>query len=223
MPNRSVQHLYPRSVVVVEDDAFIRSLLAETLEKAGFETSTAATVADGRRVIRAVDPDAVVLDIDFGPGPTGFDLADSIRKTNPDMGIVFLTTQPDPRFANRDAGAVLKREAYLNKNLLADTITLIDALDAVLTDGNVREFRHHELEARPLMNLTRTQIQVLRLLAEGKTNQQIADTRKRSLGATESAIARTLEAIGISPEADMNLRVSAAMQYAKHVAVPSEA
>lgn len=212
MPNRA-NHPYPRSVVVVEDDAFLRSLIAESLEKGGFNVSTAATIADGRRVVRAVDPDAVVLDIDFGPGPTGYDLAEAIRKTSPEVAIVFLTTQPDPRFA-RAEGSVSKSEAYLNKHMLTDTNTLIDALEAVLTEGDVRPYRHHELDSRPLVNLSKTQVQVLRLLAEGKTNQQIADARQRSIGATESAITRTLEAIGLAGDSELNVRVAAAMKYA---------
>lgn len=217
MANRGAQHPYERSVVVVEDEAFLRSLVAETLEKSGFGVSTAATIADGRRVIKAVDPDAVVLDIDFGPGPTGFDLADTLRKTNPDVAIVFLTTQPDPRFANREGDSVRKREAYLNKHLLTDASTLVEAVEAVLTEADIRGYRHHELASRPLVNLSKTQIQVLKLLAEGKTNQQIADARQRSLGATESAIARTLEAIGIEADAELNLRVAAAMKFAQLV------
>jgi DNA-binding NarL/FixJ family response regulator len=217
MPNSVVEHPYQRSIVVVEDDSFVRSLVADSLEKHGFSVSTAATIADGRRVIRAVDPDAVVLDIEFGPGPTGYDLADSLRKSNPDIAIVFLTSQPDPRFANRDVDSVRKAEAYLNKHLLSDTSTLIEALEAVLTDSDVSAYRHHELTSRPMVNLSKTQIQVLKLLAEGKTNQQIADARQRSLGATESAIARTLEAIGIAADTEMNLRVAAAMKFAAMV------
>lgn len=220
-PERTSQP-FQRAVVIVEDDAFIRSLTADALEKAGFLVSTAATIADGRRVIRAVDPDAVVLDIDFGRGPTGYDLADAIRKSNPDIAIVFLTTQPDPRFADRDAKSVSKSEAYLNKNLLSDTNTLVEALEAVLTDGDVAEFRHHELANRPLVSLSKTQVQVLKLLAAGKTNQQIANERKRSLGATESAITRTLEAIGIEGDAEMNVRVAAAMKYAALVGVVTQ-
>ncbi len=223
MPSSASTHRFQRSIVVVEDDAFLRSLVADTLEKAGFSVSTAATIADGRRVIKAVDPDAVVLDIEFGPGPTGYDLADGLRKSNPDVAIVFLTSQPDPRFANRNIESVGKQEAYLNKHLLTDTSTLIEALEAVLTDSDTTQYRHHELTNRPMVNLSKTQVQVLKLLAEGKTNQQIADARQRSLGATESAIARTLEAIGIAADSDLNSRVSAAMRFAVHVSpLPTE-
>ena len=203
-----------RSVIVVEDDAFMRSLLADSLEKAGFEVSTAASAADAKRLMKVLDPDAVVLDIDLGPGPTGFDIADNLRKSAPDVAIVFLTSLPDPRFAGAEASAVYKNAAYLNKHLVSDAYTLVEALEAVLLERGVSNFRHHELPERPLATLSRTQIQVLQLIAEGKTNQQIANLRKRSLAATESAITRTLEALGVDARADQNVRVAAAMRYA---------
>ncbi len=206
--------VFTRSVVVVEDDAFLRSLLADSLEKSGFDVSTAASASDAKRIIRVIDPDAVVLDIDLGPGPNGFDIADNLRKAAKDVAIVFLTSLPDPRFAGRDEKAVYKNSAYLNKHLLSDTSTLVDALESVLTERGVKGYRHHELEDRPLVNLSRTQIQVLQLIAEGKTNQQIADLRKRSLAATESAVTRTLEALGVDAQAEQNVRVAAAMRYA---------
>lgn len=204
---------FSRSVVVVEDDSFMRSLLADALDKAGFEVSTAASAADAKRLIKVVNPDAVVLDIGLGPGPDGFDLAENLRKLTPDIAIVFLTSLPDPRFAGRDDKAVYPNAAYLNKHLLSDSNTLVEALEAVLTERGVAGFRHHETADRPLVNLSKTQIQVLQLVAEGKTNQQIADLRQRSLAATESAITRTLEALGIDARAEQNVRVAAAMRY----------
>jgi DNA-binding NarL/FixJ family response regulator len=205
---------FARSVVIVEDDAFLRSLLADSLDKVGFETSTAASAADAKRIIKIVNPDAVVLDIDLGPGPDGFDIAENLRKTSPDVAIVFLTALPDPRFAGRDRRVVTKNTAYLNKHLLDDTNTLVEALESVLTERGVAAFRQHESADRPLVNLSKTQIQVLQLIAEGKTNQQIADARQRSLAATESAVTRTLEALGIDAQAEQNVRVAAAMRYA---------
>lgn len=212
---------FKRSVVVVEDDNFVRSLVADSLEASGFNVSTAATAADAKRLINAVDPDAVVLDIDLGPGPTGFDIAEMLKAQSADVAILFLTSIPDPRFAGRDEKAVYKNAAYLNKHLIEDTSVLVGALEAVLTDRGVGKFRHHELENRPLANLSRTQIQVLELLAEGKTNQQIADIRKRSLAATSSAVTRTLEAIGVDAEAEQNVRVAAAIAYVTNVRIPS--
>lgn len=204
--------MYKRTVVVVEDEDLLRSLISDSLERAGFEVASAANAADARRVIHSVDPDAVLLDIDLGKGPTGFDIAEVLRRESPEIGIVFLTSMPDPRFVDGEH-EVPKNEAYLSKTLITESKLVVDALEAVLTEADIVDFRHHELAERPFAKLSRTQIQVLRLLADGKTNQQIADLRGRSLGATESAVARTLEAIGITNDAEVNTRVSAARKY----------
>jgi len=202
-----------RSVVVVEDDPFMRSLIAETLDSAGFQVQTAANAADAKRAIRILDPDAVVIDINLGEGPDGFDLAQSIRKTSAEIAVVFLTAQPDPRFSGKGPSAIVKNAVYLNKNLLTSTNTLLDALEAALVERNTRDYRHDQLADRPLGQLSNTQVQVLRLMAQGLTNQQIADARKRSIAATESAITRTLEALGIPKDAELNVRVAAAVKF----------
>lgn len=224
MPDKSEsQNLsgFERSVIVVEDDGFVRSLIADTLESQGFAVSTASSATDAKRLITALDPDAVILDIDLGPGPDGFDIADMLRARSSETAILFLTSIPDPRFVGRDEKAVYKNAAYLNKHMLENTTTLLEALEAVLTERGVGRFRHHESANRPLAQLSRMQIQVLQLLAQGKTNQQIADIRKRSLAATSSAVTRTLEAIGVDADAEQNVRVKAAVEYVSKVNVPT--
>jgi DNA-binding NarL/FixJ family response regulator len=216
-PESASTRTFARTVLVVEDNDFMRGLISDSLELRGFSVASAASAVDARRLLDRLDPDAVILDIDLGSGPTGLDMAEVIRAKASDVAILFLTSLPDPRFAGKADASVQKNVAYLNKHLLTDTDTLVEALEAVLTERGLSRFRHNELDSRPLANLSRTQIQVLQLLAEGKTNQQIADIRKRSLAATSSAVTRTLEAIGISETADQNVRVAAAVEYVNKV------
>lgn len=202
-----------RSVVVVEDNALIRSLVANLLEGSNFEVQTAANALDARRAVRVVDPDAAIIDINLGDGPDGFDVAQALRKQNPELAIVFLTSQPDPRFSGKSQDAVVKNAVYLNKSILDGTDALLQALEAALLERDTAKFRHDLLESRPFANLNKSQLQVLRWIAEGKTNQQIAELRKRSLTATESLIARTLQALGIDRDAGLNARVAAAVKF----------
>jgi DNA-binding NarL/FixJ family response regulator len=203
---------YKRTVLVVENDDFMRSLIADSLESAGFDVATASNGLDAKRLMSSVDPDAIILDIDLGNGPTGLDVAAQITITNPEIGIVFLTDLPDPRFA-REKHEVKKNQAYLNKKLLADSGILVEAIEAVLMETGIDDFRHDKFDGRPLANLSRTQLEILKLLSEGKTNQQIADARGRSLSATESAVTRTLEELGIPKDAELNVRVVATCKY----------
>ena len=215
--------MYKRMVTVVEDNDLMRSLLATVLESAGFQVSTAANASDARRVIASVDPDAVVLDIDLGDGPNGLDVSDYLSSKNREIAIVFLTSIADPRFVGRDVKSAHPNAAYLNKHLLQDSNVLIEALETVLNERDVSEFRHDRLPNRPMANLSALQIQVLRLIAEGKTNLQIAEIRGRSLAATESAVKRTLKAIDVDVNEEGNARVVAARKYMEQVAIQSSA
>ncbi len=167
--------MYNRHVVVVEDESLLRDLIAKTLETSGFQVTTAANAADAARVFKATDPDAVVLDVELGPGPNGFDFAESLHKTAPDVGIVFLTNLPDARFAGRETKDLPANISYLRKSQLIDSNELVEALEAVLHDSITADFRHDLDESRPLRGLSRKQISVLQLLAMGYTNAQIAD------------------------------------------------
>jgi DNA-binding NarL/FixJ family response regulator len=201
---------YARYVLLVEDDDMVRSLLASFLENAGFKVTTATNAPDAKRAIATVDPDAVVLDIDLGRGPSGLDIADLITSRRREIAIVFLTNLSDPRFANREMESAHPNAAYLNKTMLKDPSVLIQALEAVLNERDLSAFRHDKSADRPFANLSKTQVQVLRLISEGKTNAQIAEIRGRSLAATESSVTRTLKALGLDTESEINVRVAAA-------------
>jgi DNA-binding NarL/FixJ family response regulator len=202
-----------RYVLVVEDDVLLRELIASALETHGYQVQTAGTVADAKRIFKLSDPDGVVLDVDLGPGPTGFDLGAIIQAESPGTGIVFLTNLPDPRFAESTLSTSIKNVAYLRKTALADLNLLLEALDLCMR-GEVLPLHRQDLaEDRPLAKLTKKQIAVLQYMAEGKSNAQIAEARGTSLKATEDAIRRACEALGIDQTTDGNTRTAAVAKY----------
>lgn len=209
-----------RGVLVVENDPMTRGLLADLLEKHGFEVSTAANASDARRACAMADPDGLVLDVDLGPGPTGFDVADVLIAERSHLAILFLTNLPDARFAGRDPSTLPEGVAYLRKERLADTGALVTALDAVMR-GTVDASLRHDLDPqRPMAGLSRTQVSVLRLLALGLSNQQIAEARGTSTRAVQSVIARALEAIGVENTEEGSARVVAARSFMIAAGVP---
>jgi DNA-binding NarL/FixJ family response regulator len=205
--------MFNRHVVVVEDEALLRDLIAKTLESSGFEVTTAANAADAARAFKAHDPDAVVLDVELGPGPNGFDFAESLSKTAPDVGIVFLTNLPDARFAGRETKDLPTNISYLRKSQLIDSGELVKALEAVLHDSISPNFRHDLSSDRPLRSLSKKQISVLQLLAMGYTNSQIADKRGTTVRAVEGIVSRIFQALDIDVQAEGNARVEAAATY----------
>ena len=202
-----------RYVLIVEDDALLRELLATALESWGYTVQTASNVADAKRLFKLSDPDGVILDIDLGPGPNGFDLAQILLTSAPATSIVFLTNMPDSRFAEVDPEGLPTGIAYLRKTALSDLNLLKDALDATIRGEVTSDFRHDKAKNRPFGNLTKKQIEVLRLMSQGKSNAQIAQIRGTSVKAVEDAIRRACEAIGIDNSVDGNTRTSAVAKY----------
>ena len=202
-----------RYVLIVEDDALLRELLATALESWGYSVQTASNVADAKRLFKLSDPDGVILDIDLGPGPNGFDLAQVILTNAPATSIVFLTNMPDSRFAEVDPDGLPTGIAYLRKSALSDLNLLAQALDVTMRGEVTAEFRHDKDKNRPFSNLTKKQIEVLRLMSQGKSNAQIAAIRGTSVKAVEDAIRRACEAIGVDNSVDGNTRTAAVAKY----------
>jgi DNA-binding NarL/FixJ family response regulator len=205
--------MYSRHVVVVENEPLMRDLIGKTLESSGFKVTTAANAADAKRVHLAVDPDAMVIDIELGPGPDGFDLASAITSASPEISIVFLTNIPDPRVVGKDVKNIPKNAAYLRKSNLVDTNELIDALNSVLKNEDASKFRHDLDSQRPLAQLSRKQLEVLKQISDGLSNQQIADSRQTSVRAVEGMVSRIFEALNIDVQDEGNSRVDAVKKY----------
>jgi DNA-binding NarL/FixJ family response regulator len=202
-----------RTVVVVENESLLRDLIARSLETAGFEVSTAANAADAKRAVKAADPDVCVVDIELGPGPNGFDFAEYLSREAQDVGVVFLTNLPDPRFANRDVKVITQNQAYLRKSQLVDSKELIEAVNAVLKEQDVDKFRHDQNQTRPLAELSKRQISVLKLVAEGQSNSQIAEERGTTVRAVEGMVSRIFIALGVDAQGVGNARVEATRMY----------
>jgi DNA-binding NarL/FixJ family response regulator len=208
-----LKDMVKRSVLVVEDDPFLRDLLAVALERNGFVVETAASAADAKRVFSRGDHDAVMLDVSLGPGLNGFDLAHILRSQSPNVAIVFLTDLPDSRFAGKEPGELPPGIVYLRKSKMSDTQSLAVALDSALRGINMNEFRQDQEQDRPLGNLTRKQLTVLGLAARGMTNAQIAEERGVSVKAVEDTIARASQALAMDNEDGANTRVTVVRRY----------
>jgi len=212
-----------RRVVLVEDDNLTRTILEQVLNQGGFEVQSAKNASDAETLCVQFDPDAVVLDVDLGTGPNGFDLAESLRISSPGIAILFLTHLPDPRFGGRNLESIPADCAYLDKNKLTNSQVLLDAIDAVLR-GKLTEIpRDHRDPNRPFSQLSASQISVLRMIALGYSNQQIATERNTSIRAVYGLTSRAMLAIGSDEDIEGAGRVGAARSYMLVAGIPLDA
>jgi DNA-binding NarL/FixJ family response regulator len=208
-------------VLVVEDDRLTLGLLAETLTQAGFVVGAAANASEARRMWSIMFPDAVVLDVDLGPGVNGFDLADAFRAQVPHLAVLFLSNLPDARFAGRNPATLPADAGYVRKDQLADSKALVIALDAVLRGSGRDVPRHDRDPERPLADLSRTQVEVLRMVALGLTNQQIAAERGTTVKAVHNVITRAMLLIGEGASEEGSARVVAAREFIRAAGLPT--
>ncbi len=210
-----------RSVLVVEDEALIRNLVAAQLKAEGFEVYTAASAAEARKVADSAEPDVALLDIELGFGPTGIDLATILRRQDPGIAIVFLTHLPEPKLVGIDNRMIPKNAAYLVKERITDPGQLTLAIEAALRDRVTDELRAFKKASSKFSNVSRSQLQVIQAIASGASNHDIAEQRGTTIRAVENLIKRAFESAGLLTDdySDnrVHLRVAAAKEYLRAI------
>jgi DNA-binding NarL/FixJ family response regulator len=189
-------------VLLVEDNDFMRSTIASALRAEGCRV--AASVRSSREAVLAArenEIDCAVIDLNLGAGPTGIDLAHALRADHPALGIVILTTYSNPRLLSGDPRPLPQGGVYVVKDDIRSTTQLRETIDLALGVGErrtVTPVRH--------VRLTDTQMDILRLVASGLTNAEIAKRRVVTERAVETALKRTLRSLGVAPTESENPR-----------------
>ena len=201
-------------VLIVEDDSLLRSTLAAALEASGFSIHAAvATAPDALKSAGLDQVDVALLDIDLGLGPTGIDVANALRKHLPRVGIVFLTSYLDPRFSRASSATLPIGSRYITKQDLGG----INKVATTLLQARYQPLAPIRPLAKVAQDLSDQQIEALKLIAEGLSNQEIANRLAISEKGVEHLITRTSRALGIGREGGLNLRVQLMKSFAKFV------
>jgi two-component system, NarL family, invasion response regulator UvrY len=165
--------------MIVDDHPIVRAGVRRLFtEDSGVEIAEAVSAKDALTLVKTYEPDLLVLDLIL-PGMGGFEVIERLRRETRPPLILVLSIHEDPVFAKRalEAGA----NGYVSKNApvaqiveavarLAEGQTFIsDELLQQLASWNLRSSSH------PLRQLSSRDLEILRLLAEGRNIQQIAD------------------------------------------------
>lgn len=208
---------WKRRIVVVDDETLVVTLIAELLARHSFEVRTAQSAAEARHVISEFDPDAALIDIHLGTGPSGLHLGHVLRQAHPHMGIIFLSRFTDPAVAGLREVDIPEGCGFIAKEHVSDSAVLLEALDSALRGEVVMEGRCES----PLGQLTPTQSEILRLAATGMTNAAIAKHRNTSERTVEMRLKSVYAALDIQVTPDVNPRVEAVRQYIEAAGVPA--
>jgi two-component system nitrate/nitrite response regulator NarL len=191
-------------VLLVEDDHLTRLSVEAALREVGFEVSgSAASASEALRVAAGNKPDAALLDLHLGNGPTGMDLAVALRARYPKIGITFLTSYEDPRLLTPRVDKIPVGSKYITKREITSIQTLREIILASVSNPRAVAERGQSV----LSGLTKTQIETLRLVSQGLTNSEIAKRRFVSSKSVETTINRAAKVMGIPMDSSHNQRV----------------
>jgi DNA-binding NarL/FixJ family response regulator len=197
-------------VMLVEDDAFTRTTMKAALQLQGIEiVHDTASVASAMKVASVIKPDAAVLDLDLGNGPTGIDLALGLRRILPKIGIVLLTGFYDPRFLNPRIAKLPSGSRYLVKR---DIHEIEKLHHEILQSINLLSKQAPEATIPLSESIPNAQLETLRLLALGLSNSEIAKSRNVSEKSVEQAISRLVNHFKID-DSQVNKRVELSRLY----------
>ncbi len=215
----------PRIRVALADDALLlREALAAALQAAGFEVVGQAPDADGlMSIVERELPDVVVVDVRMPPTHTteGLAAAREIRARYAGMGILVLSQYVETRYALellRDSSAGV---GYVLKDRVTRIADLADAVRRVAAGGSVIDpevvgrLLGRPRSQSPLDELTPREREVLGLMAEGRSNQAIAERLVLEPKTIEGHVGAIFSKLGLEPTVEDHRRVLAVLAFLK--------
>jgi DNA-binding NarL/FixJ family response regulator len=208
-------------VVIAEDLALLRDGLTRLLRDNGFEIVAAVEDADALlRVIATEKPDVAIVDIRLPPSfrDEGVRAALEARRRVPETSILVVSQYVEQTYATELLADGRGGVGYLLKDRIMDVGDFVDAVRRVAEGGTALD---PEVVAQlfsrqrhgPLERLTPRELEVLGLMAEGRSNAGIAEALVLTVGAVEKHVASILGKLELPPSESDHRRVLAVLTY----------
>jgi len=210
----------PLRAVIADDELLLREGVARLLEEAGIEVvAQAGDAPDLLRKVAAHKPDVAIVDVRMPPDLTddGLRAAIEIRREQPEVGVLVFSQHLVERFVTELLGDDARGVGYLLKHRIADLGYFVDAVRSVAQGGTAldpevvaRMFGRRRRED-PLSSLTPREREVLALMAEGLSNNGIAERLTVQPPAVEKHVTSIFSKLGIARDRAENQRVLAVL------------
>jgi DNA-binding NarL/FixJ family response regulator len=209
-------------VVVGEDSVLVREGIVRVLGQAGFEVvAQAGDAAELMRKVSAHRPDVAVVDIRMPPTETddGLRAAIEIRRRQPQTGVVVLSQYLEEGYALDLVGDRPEGTGYLLKDRVGDVERFADSVRRVGEGGSaldpevVAQMLGRRRRDESLAGLTEREREVLALMAEGRSNQAIAEKLMVTERAVEKHVTSIFGKLGLMPAAADHRRVLAVLAF----------
>ncbi|HWV86387.1 MAG TPA: response regulator transcription factor [Capillimicrobium sp.] len=209
-------------VVVAEDSVLLREGLVRLLAEGGFEVvGQAGDAEDLLRKVGAHKPDVAVVDVRMPPTHTdeGLRAAAEIRERYPGTAVLVLSQVIETGSALELLTASAEGIGYLLKDRVADVDRFLEAVRRVADGGSaldpevVSTLLGRRRRDDPLSEITAREREVLALMAEGRSNQAIAEQLVVTERAVEKHVTSIFGKLGLAPAAEDHRRVLAVLAY----------
>jgi DNA-binding NarL/FixJ family response regulator len=209
-------------VVIAEDSVLLRQGLVHLMGDAGLDVVEAVDDAD--QLLRAVDehlPDICVVDIRMPPTHTdeGIRAALVIRVQHPGVAVLMLSQYVEERYATDLIASDTRGVGYLLKDRVADVAEFLEAVRRVANGGTaldpevVSQLLVRSRRVDPLASLTPRETDVIKLMAEGRSNAGIAAELVVSEGAVEKHVSSIFAKLRLNPADQDHRRVLAVLRW----------
>ena len=209
-------------VVIAEDSVLLRQGLVHLMGDAGMDVVEA--VEDADELLRAVDehrPDICVIDIRMPPTHTdeGVRAALVVRAQHPEVAVLMLSQYVEERYATDLIASDTRGFGYLLKDRVADVAEFVEAVRRVAQGGTaldpevVSQLLVRSRRVDPLASLTPRETDVIRLMAEGRSNAGIAAELVVSEGAVEKHVSSIFAKLRLNPADQDHRRVLAVLRW----------
>ena len=208
--------------VIADDNLLVRRGIVGLLGDGGVEV--AAEAADADELIQAVDahaPDVAIVDIRMPPTHTdeGLQAAQAVRARHPDMGIVIVSEHVEVGVATQALAASPEGLGYVLKQRITDIDDFVGTLRRVIAGGSaldpqvVSGLLAAQRDDGPFQALTPREREVLALVAEGLSNQAIADRLVITLRSAEKYVSSIFSKLGLPDTGSEHRRVLAVLEF----------
>jgi len=209
-------------VVLADDSVLLREGIARLLEDAGFEVvAQSGTAEDLLRHVGMHKPDVALIDIRMPPTQTdeGLRAAQQIRERWPDTGVLVLSQYVEPAYAMELLGENAEGVGYLLKDRVSDVNEFASSVRRVAEGGSaldpaiVTELVGRRRGDDPVATLTPREREVLELMAEGRSNQSIAQKLVVTERAVEKHVTNIFGKLHLPASAEDHRRVLAVLAF----------
>jgi DNA-binding NarL/FixJ family response regulator len=209
-------------VVLADDSVLLREGIARLLEDSGMEVvAQSGTAEDLLRHVAMHKPEVAIVDIRMPPTQTdeGLRAAQQIRERFPGVGVLVLSQYVEPGYALELLAESAEGVGYLLKDRVSDVDEFAAAVRRVAEGGSaldpsvVQTLVGRRRKADPLDELTPREREVLELMAEGRSNQAIAERLFITLRAVEKHVTSIFTKLRLPATAEDHRRVLAVLTY----------